>query len=163
MNYSYRKFKKTDFNEILKIFLKFQETTKIETFYNLTKGQSDNFANIFLTSELKKLLSKTQTYVGLCEGKIFGFACFSKSIYRSDGIDLQIVCKDPKKAFSFKMKALLLEIFKEAKKDFKRDVMLCALGPRFKFDSYKSFVMRIFKPKIIRKAHFNKTIIIFND
>ncbi len=105
MNYSYRKFKKTDFNEIFKIFLKFQEAIKIET----------------------------------------------------------IVCKDPKKPFSFKMKALLLEVFKEAKKDFKRSIVLCALGPRFKFDSYKSFVIRIFKPKIIKKSHFNKTIIMFND
>ena len=163
MNHSYRKFKQTDFNEIFKIFLKFQETTKIETFYNLTKDQSDNFTNIFLMSELKKLLSKTETYVGLCEGKIFGFACFSESSYRSDGINLEIVCKDPKKPFSFKMKALLLEGFQQAKKDLKRDVVLCALGPRFKFDSYKSFVIRIFKPKIIRKSHFNKTIIIFND
>lgn len=163
MNYSYRKFKKTDFNEIFKIFLKFQEAIKIETFYNLTKDQSDNFTNIFLMSELKKLVSENQTYVGLCEGEIFAFACFSESVYRSDGIDLQIVCKDPKKPFSFKMKALLLEVFKEAKKDFKRGMVLCALGPRFKFDSYKSFVIRIFKPKIIRKGNFNKTIIIFND
>jgi len=163
MNYSYRKFKRTDFNEIFKIFLKFQEVTKIETFYNLTKDQSDNFTNIFLMSEFKKLLSKTQTYVGLCDGKIFSFACFSKSAYRSDGIDLQIACKDPKKPFSFKMKALLLEVFKEAKKDFEKSIVLCALGPRFKFDSYKRFIIRIFKPKIIRKAHFNKTIIIFND
>ena len=163
MNHSYRKFKQTDFNEIFKIFLKFQETTKIESFYNLTKDQSDNFSNIFLVSELKKLLSKTQTYVGLCEGEIFGFACFSKSAYRLDGIDLQIVCKDPKKPFSFKMKALLLEAFKQAKKDFKKNVVLCALGPRFKFESYKNFVIRIFKPKIIRKSHLNKTIIMFND
>ncbi len=78
MNYSYRKFKKTDFNEIFKIFLKFQEAIKIETFYNLTKDQSDNFTNIFLMSELKKLVSKNQTYIGLCEGEIFGFACFGE-------------------------------------------------------------------------------------
>ena len=163
MNYSYHKFKKEHYNEIYKIFLKFQEETKIETFSNLTDGKNPVFVDMYLRDEFKKIIQKSQTYVGFCDEQVFGFACFSESQIRSDGLDLLIACKCPKKRFNLKIKNLLLEIFKEVKRENNKDVILCALGPRLKFDSYKRFVMKIFKPTILRKNQLKKTIIKFND
>ena len=163
MNYSYHKFKKEDSNDVFKIFLKFQEQTKIETFSNLTKGQSPGFTEIYLRQELRKMIQKNMTYVGTCDGEIFGFACFAESEFRSDALDLVIVCKKPNKRFNLKMKYLLLSVFKEVKRETSKDLILAALGPRSKFNSYKNFVIRVFKAKIIRKNELKRTIIQFND
>jgi hypothetical protein len=163
MNYSYRKFEAQDFQELFKIFLKFQEKTKIETFFNLTNGQSPSFIELYLRNELKQIINKSKTYVGLCDGKIFGFACFCDSQIRSDGLDLLIVCKDPSKRFNLRMKKLLLEIFEDVKNTSAKQIILCALGPRSKFDSYKKFVAKMFNISIIRKNQLKKTIIKFND
>ena len=53
------------------------------------------------------------------------------------------------------IKALLKYI--DVKRENNKDVILCALGPRLKFDSYKRFVMKIFKPTILRKNQLKKT------
>ncbi len=163
MNYSYHKFKKEDSSDVLKIFLKFQEQTKIETFSNLTNGQSPGFTEIYLREELRKMIKESETYVGVCDGEIFGFACFAESKIRKDALDLLIVCKKPNKRFNLKMKYLLLDIFKEAKIESNKSLILASLGPRSKFNSYKNFVIRVFKAKIIRKNELKRTIIQFND
>lgn len=163
MNYSYHKFKKEDSNDVLKIFLKFQEETQIETFSNLTKGQNPAFAAFFLKDELKNMIRNSITYVGSCDGEIFGFACFAESKIRSDALDLLIACKNPKKRFNLKMKYLLLDVFKEVKQESNKDLILSALGPRSRFGPYKNFIMRVFKPSVIRKNALKKTIIKFND
>jgi hypothetical protein len=163
MNYSYHKFKKEDSNDVFKIFLKFQEQTKIETFSNLTNGQSPGFTEIYLREELRKMIRNNKTYVGTCDGEIFGFACFTESKIRKDALDLLIVCKKPNKRFNLKMKYLLLDVFKEAKRESNKSLILASLGPRSKFNSYKNFVIRVFKPKIIRKNELKRTIIQFND
>lgn len=163
MNYSYHKFKKEDSNDVFKIFLKFQEQTQIETFSNLTKGQSPMFAEIYLKEELRKMIRNNKTYVGTCDGEIFGFACFAESQFRTDALDLVIVCKKLNKRFNLKMKYLLSDIFKEVKLESNKDLILAALGPRSKFNSYKNFVIRVFKAKIIRKNELKRTIIQFND
>lgn len=163
MNYSYRKFKAQDFKRLFKIFLKFQEETKIETFSNLTNGKSPLFVELYLIDEFKKMINRSKTYVGLCDGEIFGFACFCDSQIRSDGLDLLIVCKEPNKRFNLRMKKLLLEIFDDVKSSNNKQTILCALGPRVKFGSYKKFVSKMFDISIIRKNHLKKTIIKFND
>lgn len=163
MYYSYRKFKPQDFQEVLKIFLKFQAEIKIETFSNLTEGRNSAFVEMYLADELAKIIKKSETYIGLCDEKIFGFACFCDSQIRSDGLDLLIVCKDPSKRFNLKMKKLLLEIFNDVKNSSEKQIILCALGPRAKFDSYKKFVAKMFNISVIRKNQFKKTIIKFND
>lgn len=163
MNYSYRKFKEQDFQEVFKIFLKFQEKTKIETFFNLTNGQPPSFIELYLRNELKQIINKSKTYLGLCDGEVLGFACFCDSQIRSDGLDLLIVCKHPNRRFNLKMKTLLLDIFEDVKRENNKQIILCALGPRSKFNSYKKFVAKMFNISIIRKNQLKKTIIKFND
>ena len=109
------------------------------------------------------MIQKNKTYVGTCDGEIFGFACFGESEIRKDALDLLIVCKKPNKRFNLKMKYLLLDVFKEVKRESNKDLILAALGPRFKFNAYKNFVIKMFKAKIIRKNQLKRTIIQFND
>jgi len=163
MKYTYRRFKDSEFDEVFHIFLKFQNKTKIKTFYNLTKGRSPLMCNAFLREELKKILKNSVTYLGEEDGKTFAFACFSKSKFRKDSLDLLIVCKNPSYRFNFSMKKLLIDVFQDAKRHCKVEYILASLGPRDKFSSYKNFIKRIFKPEIIRNNVLNRTIIKFND
>ena len=160
-NTSVRLYKHGDFKEVFDIFVKFQKDAKIGTYYNTTKGHSDIFVIMYLIEELKKLIQKSEhSYVGIDNetGKIWGFACFTKSVIRKNSIDLQLTFKDPDYYFNRVVKGALLLTFKKVRKEGR---IFAALGPREKFNKYIDFVKRIFKIKVIGQDNFNRIYVEF--
>jgi len=160
-NASYRVYKKEDFSAILKIFIEFQKESKIGSFYNITKGHSDNFITMYLFEELKKLTKNCKhNYVGIDNdtGEIFGFACLTEDVFAKNSLELQLAFKHPKYIFNRQMKYLMLLLFKKIKKDRK---VFAVLGQREKFEKYFKFIKRIFKVKVYNKDSLGKIYIEF--
>tara|TARA_X000001382_G_scaffold36750_1_gene24333 strand:- start:54 stop:572 length:519 start_codon:yes stop_codon:yes gene_type:complete len=160
--YKIRKFKNSDFREVFKLFVDFQDLTKIGTFYNLGKGQNDMFYKIYLLDEFKKLLKKCEkSYVAIDEkrNKIFGFACFSRNIVGPNSYELQLVFKSIEYKFNLKIKKCLEDVFKKLDS---KDVYTI-LGQREDFERYKKFVHYVFGIKFSKKLDLDKTLIKFNE
>lgn len=160
--YRVREFKKSDLQEVFKIFVDFQYEAKIGTFYNLGKGQSEMFYRMYLLDEFKKLIKKCEkSYVAIDEerNKIFGFACFSKNVVSSNSYELQLTFKSIEYKFNLKIKKCLQETFKKLNS---KDVY-AILGQREDFEKYKRFVHYVFGIKFSKKLELGKTLIKFNE
>lgn len=156
-----RPYHKDDFKEVFALFLKFQDKAKIGTYYNITKGQSEQMIALYLFEEFKRLIKKSQhTYVAIDEKtkNIFAFGAFTEGVYAKDSLDLQLVFKDPDYIFNRTIKYLLILTFKKIKKNKK---IYAVLGARDKFEKYVEFVKRYFKVKVHSKDNLGRYFIEF--
>lgn len=160
-NISYRKYESEDFEEVFKLFLKFQGKAKLSQHYSICKDQKPVFFLPYLKGELKKLI-KTHKYhyVGINTkiNTIIGYTCFDDSHIIEDGIDLILVFKDEAIPYNRVFKYLLLL---KMHNEFPNKRIFACLNKRDRYDKYVNFMKKSFKINIMQKDQFDRVYIEF--
>ena len=155
----YKEYKHKDFPDIFRIFYEFQKKNKISMYETLCKDQSELMVAMYLTEELRQLVSKCNkkfvAYIPETE-EIVGFALFSENYFSKNCLELQFACKKNKYIYCKTFKDCLFKCIYNIRDDRK---VVAVLGNRDKFNKYLNFIKRIMKINVINQDQYQNTVI----
>jgi hypothetical protein len=160
-NISYRKYTSKDFEDVFKLFLKFQAKAKLSQHHSICKDQKPIFFLPYLNGELKKIIKDHKYhYVGIDTdtNTIIAYACFHDSSLAEEAVDLILVFKDETIPYNKFLKYLLLLTMHN---EFPNKRIFACLNKRDKYDKYVNFMKKCFKINVMRKDQFDRVYIEF--
>lgn len=154
--YHSRKYEKKDFQQLLNIFIDFQEKSGLRVFASVDKNSI--FYEMNIRQKLIEKLNYCHTVVVLFDEETIVGAVFFAKGQEFNFIDFMI--KNPKYKYDTEMKDHLFQSIK----DYVGFPVYAALDKREKFEKYVNFVKRKTNHKIIGKDSMGKTLIkIYED